>query len=179
MVATTGYELVVEQRVQDRRVDRLDVADETEVGVSGRRADETRVLAGHADGQRPVHVDRSDQLRVDLTDQHHADDVDRLAIGDPQAVAELALLAEAAHQVADLRTATVHDHGPHADLAHQHDVFGEQGERIVLRRTGQRIAAVLDDDDLVGETTDVRERLDECRGAVCRRSTCHGNRPTA
>ena len=50
-----------------------------------------------------------DDVAVDLADEHHARDVERLGVGDPQAVAELGLLAEPLHEVADLRTAAVHD----------------------------------------------------------------------
>ena len=99
-----------------------------------RGADEPGVLAGHPDGQRAVDVDGRHQLRVHLTDEDHAGDVDRLGVGHPQAVAELGHLAEPVHQVADLRPATVDDDGAHADGAHQHDV---------LRRTGPSASASL------------------------------------
>ena len=70
-------------------------------------------------------------------------DVDRLGVGDPQAVEELRLLAEPAHEVADLRATAVHDDRVHPDEAHEHDVLREQvGERGVVHR----VPAVLDDD---------------------------------
>ena len=116
--------------------------------------------------KRAVHVDGGHELRVDLTDQHHPDDVDGLAVGDAQAVAELALLAEPVHQVTDLRPAAVHDDRPHADLAHQHDVLGEQRQGVAVRCTGQRVAAVLDDDHLIRETANVRQRLDQRRRPI-------------
>ncbi len=99
-----------------------------------------------------------------LPTQHHAGDVDGLRVGDPQAVTELGHLAQARHQVADLRAAAVHHDGLHADGVHQHDVLGEQAERVGIDGgVGQRVAAVLDDDDLAGEATDVRQAFDQHR----------------
>ena len=69
----------------------------------------------------------------------------RLGVGDAQAVDELGLLAEAPHELGDLRAAAVHDDRVHADEAHEHDVLREQvGERGVVHG----VAAVLDDDRL-------------------------------
>ena len=53
-----GDELVVEQAVEDRRVDRGDVADEAELGVAGDGPDQPGVLAADADGVVAVQVDR-------------------------------------------------------------------------------------------------------------------------
>ena len=60
------------------------------------RGDQTAVLAGQADGVGPVDVDRADDVATDLADEHHARDVERLRVGDPEAVDELGLLAEPA-----------------------------------------------------------------------------------
>ena len=79
-----------------------------------------------------------DDLAVHLADQHHAGDVERLGVGDPQAVAELGLLAEPGHQLADLRAAAVDDHRQHADRAHQHDVLGERGGAASASSTDAR-----------------------------------------
>ena len=156
-----GDELVVEQAVEDGRVDRGDIADEAELRAAGGGADQPGVLAADPDGVVAVQVDRRHQLRVDLADQHHAGDVDGLGVGDAQAVAELGGLAQPLHQRADLRAAAVDDDGAHADEAHQHDVLGEQVEGVVLGRAGEGVAAVLDDDRLAGEAPDVRQRLDQ------------------
>ena len=156
-----GDELVGEQALQDRRVDRRDVADEAQLGVARRGADQPGVLPADADGVRAVEVDGRHQLRVDLTEQHHPGDVDGVGVGHPQAVAELGGLAEAAHQGADLRAAAVDDDRAHPDEAHQHDVLGEQVEGVAVGCAGQGVAAVLDDHRLAGEAADVRQRLDE------------------
>ena len=104
----------------------------------------------------PVH--RRDDLAVHLADERHADDVDGLGVGHAQAVDELGLLAEPAHQVADLGSPAVHHHGVHAHEPHEHDVLGEE-----LREVGvlHGVPAVLDDHGLAGELPDVRERLGE------------------
>ena len=167
----------------------VDVADEAELGVAGGGPDQPGVLAADADGVVAVQVDRRDELRVDLADQHHAGDVDGLGVGDPQAVAELGGLAEPGHQRADLRAAAVDDDRAHPDEAHQHDVLGEQVEGVVVGRAGEGVAAVLDDDGLAGEAADVRQRLDEdvgdraCLGRRRLRASigpvAHGATPTS
>ena len=75
---------------------RVDVADEAEARVAHRHRDEAGVLARQADRVRAVAVDRGDDLAVDLADERHAHDVDRLGVGDPQPVDELRLLARGA-----------------------------------------------------------------------------------
>ena len=151
-------ELLAQQPHDDRRVDPADVADEAEALVAHLGRDEPGVLAREAHRVRAVPVQRRDDLTVHLADERHAGDVDGLGVGDPQAVDALRLLAEAAHQLGDLRTATVHDHRVHADEAHEHDVLREQvGERGVVHG----VAAVLDHDGLARELPDVRQRLGE------------------
>src|SRR5439155_8550317 len=115
-------------------------------------------LAREPDRERAVPVDRRDDLPVDLADQHHAGDVERLGIGDAQTVAELRLLAQPCQQLADLRSATVDDDRTQADRPHQHHVGGEQAQVVVTR---YRVPAVLDDDDLAAEAADPGQRLDE------------------
>ena len=119
-----------EEPLEDGRVDHRHVADEAEVDVPRRRRDQPGVLAGEADRQRPVHVDGGDDVAVDLADEHHAGDVEGVRVGDPQPVAELGLLAEPRHELADLRAAAVDDDRQHPDGAHEHDVLGEGGEGV-------------------------------------------------
>jgi hypothetical protein len=165
-VATTGHELVAQEPVEDARVDAGHVADETQFGVARCGLDQPRVLTADTDCVVAVDVDGGDELRVDLADQHHAGDVDGLGVGDPQAVAELGGLAEPAHQVADLRPAAVHHHRTDADETHQHDVLGEQRERVVVGGSGECVAAVLHHHHLAGEAADVRQGLDQRRDLV-------------
>ena len=55
--------------------------------------------------------------RLTLPTSAMRDDVDALGVGDAQAVDELGLLAEASHEVGDLRAAAVHDDRVHARRA--------------------------------------------------------------
>ena len=119
------------------------------------RMDERAVLPGEADGLAAVLVDEADDLLVQLA-QHHLDDVHHALVGDAHALAELALDAHLLQQVADLRAAAVDDDGIHPDELQHHDVAGEAG---LQRRLDHRVAAVLDDDRLVVEALDVRQRL--------------------
>ena len=71
---------------------------------------------------------------------------------------ELGLLAEPAHQLADLRAAAVHDDRVHADGRMQHDVLGEQ----VGRASGSSMALppYLITTVVPENSLDVRQRLD-------------------
>src|SRR5262249_29620195 len=91
-------------------------------------------------------------------DQHHLHDLDRLGVGHPHAAHELRLLAELLHEGADLRPATVHDHGIDPDEVQEDDV---ERERLLEIRLLHGAAAVLDDDGLPAELPDVRERLQQ------------------
>ena len=75
---------------------------------------------------------RAHDVAVDLAHQDHADQVDGVGVGDPEAVLELGLLAHPLHQRADLGSAAVDDHRQHAHRAHQHDVLGEGGQGLGL-----------------------------------------------
>ena len=69
-------------------VDPLDLADEADLlGVGDRRDLEQRaVLAGEPDRRLAVAVEPHDDVRVDLAEQDHLRHLDRLGVGDPQAL---------------------------------------------------------------------------------------------
>ncbi len=119
--------------------------------------DERAVLSGESHGAPAVLVDQADDFLIELA-QHHLDDVHDFFVGDAHALAELAVDAHRLEQVADLRSATVHDHRIHADQLEHHDVARETGLELGL---GHRVATVLDDDRLVVEALDVGQRLRE------------------
>ena len=107
----------------------------------------------------PVDVDGRDDLPVDLAHQHHAGDLERLGVGDPQAVAELGLLAQPPHQVADLRPAAV-DHHRAADRP---SAAAPRPRRTTARPQSARrppdrqgVPAVLDHHDLARRTAGCR-----------------------
>ena len=79
-----------------------------------------------------------------------------LVVGDAHALPEFALDAHLLQQVADLRAAAVDDHRVHPHQLQHHDVAREAGLERGLRH---RVAAVLDDDRLVVEAPDVRQRF--------------------
>ena len=79
-------------------------------------------------------------------------------------------LPSSVHELTDLRAAAVDDDGQHPDRAHEDDVLGErrQGVGRVGRIQGgnQRVAPVLDDDDLPPEAQDIGECFDQDGGPV-------------
>ena len=97
--------------------------------------------------------------RLTLPDEHHAGDVEGLGVGDAQAVAELGLLAEPGHEVADLRAAAVHDHGPEPDRAHA----ARCPRRTTRPGAGSTMALppYFTTTVAAAEALDVRQRLDE------------------
>ena len=99
-----------------------------------------------------------DEVAVDLADQHHADDLERLGVGDAQPVPELRLLADPAQHRVDLRAAAMDQHAAHADAAQQQHVLRQ---RPVERLLVDRRPAELHHDRLAGELADVGQRLDE------------------
>ena len=134
--------------------------DRQQPGVLARHADRDRLVAGLA-------VDRRDEVAVDLADQHHADDLERLGVGDAKAVLELRLLADAAKHRVDLRPAAMDEHAAHADAAQQQHVLRQREVGLAVDRR----AAELHDDRLAGELADVGQRLDEDVRDLGRRRT--------
>ncbi|MEZ5244683.1 MAG: hypothetical protein R2707_06290 [Acidimicrobiales bacterium] len=106
-------------------------------------------------------VDRADDVAPHLADEHHAGDIQRVFVGDPEAVDELGLLAETLQHLADLWPTAVDHHRLETDRAQQHDVFREGGRQ---RRVDHGVAAVLHHHDGTAEPLDVGQRLHQCAG---------------
>ena len=114
-----------------------DVADEAERRVGRGDRQQPRVLARYADRDRllaRLAVDDRDEVAVDLSDQHHADDLKSLRIGDAKAVAELRLLPDAAQHRVDLRPAAMNQHAAHADAAQQQHVLRQREVALAVDR---------------------------------------------
>ena len=124
-------EFVVEQSVDHLRINGGDIADEAEFWVSGMRPDQPAVDAADTNGVVAMHVDCCDELRVDLTFEHHAGNLNGFGVGDAQPVNKLRHFAEPLHERRDLRPTTVDDDRPHPDETHHHDVLREQRQRVV------------------------------------------------
>ncbi len=161
-------ELFVEETEQHPRVDCRDVTDEPQLRIAGGCANQPSVNSADTNGQIAVHVDRGHDLGVDLARQHHACDVDGLGICYSEPVDKLRRLAEPPHEIADLRPATVDDDRPQPDQAHQHDVFGEECQCVVLGCAGESVAAVLHHDRLASELADVWQSLHQHLGTFVR-----------
>ena len=140
----------------------FDIADQSDVGghtvdrdAAPHRGEQRRVLAGDADRVRAVRVDQIHQFTSDLAEQHHAGHIEHLRRGDPEAALEIPFDAKPVEHGADLRAAAVHDDGMNTAIAQEHHVGGERDLEYIV---GHRVAAVLDDDDLVVHLFEPRQR---------------------
>ena len=129
------------------------------------RDDHVAVLAAEADRPAALSVDRTDDLLVDRSGQHHLDDLDRRLVRHPKPAGKMQFDAELLQHRADLRPAAVHDHRIDAGLLQEHHVLGEVA-RLVL--VAHRMPAVLHDDDRVVVAQHVRQRLHQDFGLLLR-----------
>ena len=104
-------------------------------------------------------------------DEHHLDDVHRLLVGDPQAVAEFRLDLELVEQAVDLRAAAMHHHGMDAAELQHHHVAREFASEIGI---GHGVAAEFHDDDLVVVALQEGQRLGEDAGSIGGGNFGHG-----
>ena len=92
-----------------------DFADITEALVFHPGFDQAAVDARKAHCASAALFEQVDQRLVDLSGQHHLDDIHGFLIGDAQAVHENRGLAQFLHQIGNLRPAAVHQHDFDAD----------------------------------------------------------------
>jgi hypothetical protein len=156
---------VGQQVIDDGPVDRLDVADQAEIAGPGAAAGpgQAAVLAGEADRAAADLIDETDDLLVEPAAQDHLDDLEGALVGDPEAVDEGRLDAEALEHAADLRAAAVNHHHLDADPVQQHHVLGEP---LAQDQVLERATADLDHEGAAAERTDVGQGLDEDPGLV-------------
>ena len=112
-----------------------------------------RPTAGWPCAVEPLH-----DVGVELAEQDHPRHLDRLRVGDPQALVEADLEPEPLHVLGDLGAAAVDDDRVEADVLEQDDVGGEVLAQALL---AHRRAAVLDHDGAAVELPDVGERLEQ------------------
>ncbi len=103
-----------------------------------------------------------DEVAVDLSDQHHADDLERLGVGDAQPVLELRFLADAAKHRVDLRPAAMDQHAAHTDASQQQNILREREVALAVDRR----AAELHDDRFSGPLPDVGQGLNQNVGSL-------------
>ena len=167
---------MTDQLVQERQIDLVGLADETEIDhlldvriridhgarrLRGRH--HVAVLAAQADGLAAGLVDVADQLLVDRTRQHHFDDLDGRGVGDAQPCGEFRFDAEPLQHGRDLRPAAMHHHRIDSSLLQQNDVAGERlGE--IFRAHG--MAAIFDDDGFLVILLHMRQRLGQDAGLI-------------
>ena len=148
-------------------------ADEADlVGVGDRLDLEQRpVLPRQPDRGLAGAVEPLDDFGVELADQDHLRHLDRLRVGDPQALVEPDLEPEPLHVAGDLGAAAVDDDRVEADVLEQDDVGGEGVAQLLVEH---RRAAVLDHHRAAVELADVGQRLEQRLDARCRRRATAG-----
>ena len=119
----------------------------------------------------PWRLRRCDDVRVDLAEQHHLRDLDRLGVGDAQAVDELDLAGRAAP------CSSVISGPPPWTITGFRPTYlsrtTSRGEVLAQRRVAHRRAAVLDHDRAAVELPDVGQRLEQ--RLRCRRAAAVGH----
>ena len=123
-----------------------------------RDLEQPAVLAREPDRRLSVAVEPQHDVGVELAEQHHLRHLDRLGIGDAQALVEAHLHPEPLHVAGDLGAAAVHDHRVQPHVLEQHDVAGERLAQLLV---AHRRAAVLDHHRAPVELADVRQRLEK------------------
>ena len=129
--------------------DVVDVADEAE--RRGRAASAAISPASSPDrptASGPCTLMADTMSRLTLPTEHHPGDVERLGVGDPQAVAELGLLAEPVHSSPICGPPPCTTTGRMPTACMQHDVLGEL---VASAGVGHGVAAVLHDDRAPGK----------------------------
>lgn len=160
-----GDAAVGEQRLDRADVDPGDLADPADVdglAVDLREVldggDRVRVLAGHADRERAVLVEQSDEFALHLAREDHPYDVHRLGRRHPQPGLELADQTVPVELCADLRAAAVDDDRLESCVPQEDHVLGEGGLQLLV---DHGVAAELDDDGLAVVAGQPGQRLDE------------------
>ena len=153
----------LQQRGHRRGVDRDDVADEADVdrlavddGRRPRGGEQAAVLTGEADGPAAVLVDQADDLGADLTDEHHADDVDRLSWSPAGRRGTRGCRAGSAS-----RRSAVRRRGRRPGGSRSPEEDHVLGEGPAARVVDHGVTAVLDDDDVAVELLEPGQRPGE------------------
>ena len=116
------------------------------------------VYTGEPDSLAALVFDEVHQALVDLACEHHLNDVGGLFICDAQPVDELALFADFLKSIRYLGAAAVNQNDLYADEPEQNDVSHYRILQLVARHC---VAAVFDNDYLIGVFLYVRQRVDE------------------
>ncbi len=161
-----GNEGIVLQRLDDRRIDRIDLANKADIEkltwiflvrhLHLARTDQTAILAGQADRLTAVVVNQHHDILLHFAAQHPLHHFHRFFIGDAHALDKGALLADLLQCVVDLRAAAMYNDRIHADQFQQDHVAREA---VLQMFFGHGIAAVFDDNRLAVKFADVRQRF--------------------
>ena len=155
--------MVLAGQVQRELVGLLNQHGPLAVGMTGEDA-HTITATQHRptiDGEGAVLVEEADELALDLSGEHHPDDVHRLGGGDPQPGLEFADQTLFVELGADLRATAVHHDRLEAGVPQEDDVLGEGRFQLLV---DHGVAAELDDDGLAVVPDQPGQRLDEDLG---------------
>src|SRR5487761_2450682 len=113
-----------------------------------------------------MHIDRADDVSVDLSHEHHPGDIKCVRVGHSQSIAKLRNHTEPLHESADLWSATMNHHGKDSHRTEQHYVLSEARESLSLIAITERVPTVFDDNgpprkaanERYGLSKDIRSR---------------------
>ncbi len=184
-----GYKTIAFEHSEDLGIDRMHFADMTQIDNFGyiklRRhinagaalfhlriprhlhfacANQAAILARKANCLATGLVDIADNLLVDESGQYHFNHIHGLGIGNAHAVDKLCLFADSGQMLPDLRAAAMNHDRIDADLFEQRNIGGKTLLELLFNH---RIAAIFDDDSLIGEALQIGESLNKGAGSGC------------
>src|SRR5262249_33681347 len=152
--------------LNQRGIDAGDAADAAEVDPFAVAAGQEQLFAAEVleraevlpDGPPAQPADLRLDAGVDLFQQDADDDVERVVVGVAAALALTRFQAGLGHGAVDRLAAAVDQDGPHADRLHEDDILQRGPQRLGVFHGA---AAEFDDRQLVAETANVAEGLDQ------------------
>ena len=158
-------EVIVQQCIEQLRVDTLDIPDITDVlplRRFSRHLEKASILAGDTAGLHPDLLHQRNQALVDPV-QNHLDNIHRLIVRHAEPCLELGCLPDLPKHFRDILSAAMDDDRPESDQLQKRHILDDVSFQILV---DHRASAILDDDRRALKMLDVGERFDQCSGLV-------------
>src|SRR5579884_3890495 len=128
---------LLDERLHGSGINGVDLTNEAQALIGNVGADHIAIGAAQSDGLAPQLRRHQHEALIDLAEQHHAHDLQRLSIGDAQAVLEMRRDIELPQPFIDIGAAAVHQHGMRAERMQPDDIL--QNVALVLKRAAAEL----------------------------------------